>query len=92
MDERYEDEPEQIEADGVDSGPDDRDADLFDEGDGLAACPECGAELYVDAERCEECGVWLTAEHRRGGERPTWKAWVIALALLAFVLLLIFRG
>lgn len=76
----------------VDGGPDDRDADLFDEGDGLAACPACGAELYIDAEKCEECGEWLSAEHRRSAGGPTWKAWVIALALLGLILYLMFRG
>ncbi len=27
-------------------------------------CPECGAELHVDAETCYACGHWLTTVER----------------------------
>ena len=26
-------------------------------------CPECGAEVYEDAEQCVSCGEWITKFH-----------------------------
>jgi len=43
--------------------------DDYEHGDELddeaaGPCPECGAELHVDAEVCNACGYWLTTEDR----------------------------
>ncbi len=35
-----------------------------DEVEQTGPCPECGAELHVDAETCYACGHWLTTAER----------------------------
>lgn len=27
-------------------------------------CPECGAEIYFDSEKCPRCGVWIYEEFK----------------------------
>lgn len=39
------------------------DSDEFDD-EAVGPCPECGAELHVDAEVCNACGYWLTTADR----------------------------
>lgn len=34
------------------------------EHDETGPCPECGADLHVDAEACYACGHWLTTAER----------------------------
>ena len=33
--------------------------------DDVTDCPECGAEIYVIAERCPKCGHWFVESDRR---------------------------
>lgn len=77
----------------VDDGPDDRDADLFDESDDVEACPHCGAEVYIDAEKCPECDNWITSEkhddYRSEEGGAPWYAWVIVVGLVVLFILLI---
>jgi hypothetical protein len=35
------------------------------EDDDVTDCPECGAEIYVIAERCPKCGYWFVEQDRR---------------------------
>jgi predicted amidophosphoribosyltransferase len=58
--------------------------------DDLAWCPECGAEVYLDANRCPACERYITPTLRRRGSR----LWIAAVALvtLAAVLYLILSG
>jgi ribosomal protein S27AE len=42
-------------------------------------CPQCGADVYEDAEQCPRCGAWITADTNPWKGRGWW--WV-ALALL----------
>ena len=78
----------------VDTGPDERDADLLDDGDDVESCPECGGEVYVDSERCPDCGHWLTSGEgshiREDAEGAPWQAWVIVIAVVALILLFVF--
>jgi uncharacterized membrane protein YvbJ len=39
----------------------------FDSGDGddITDCPECGAEIYMIADRCPKCGHWFVEKDRR---------------------------
>lgn len=30
----------------------------------FAPCPECGAEMHVEAEMCPDCGYWLSTAER----------------------------
>ena len=36
-----------------------------DDDDDVTDCPECGAEIYVIAERCPKCGHWFVDQDRR---------------------------
>jgi hypothetical protein len=41
----------------------------------LLACPECGAEIYEEAERCPVCGNYIVHETNVWAGRPTW--WIV---------------
>lgn len=58
------------------------DEDQLDETSETVPCPECGAEIYEDAERCPVCGQYVI--HRRDvwAGRPLW--WIV-LGLLGVV-------
>ena len=65
--------------------------------DGAACgpCPECGAEIDVEAEVCSACGHWLSTAERHqlwdGGSR--WKAALsVGQVVLVVVLVLLFLG
>lgn len=66
----------------------DDDFDSVDVADDVMACPDCGGEVYVDAERCPGCGHWVTDAERmaRSGEDARWVKWAAILLLLVFVL------
>ncbi|MHB1156076.1 MAG: zinc ribbon domain-containing protein [Phycisphaerales bacterium] len=78
-------------------GPDDHDADLFDDELDVIDCPHCGAEIYAYAEKCPRCGSWLAMRHRevkgvsRRRKYRLW-GWGVALLIVAFMLWLIFQG
>ncbi len=42
-------------------GPDEQaDGDLMDDREYVVAkCPNCGSEIYEDADRCNHCGHWV---------------------------------
>jgi predicted nucleic acid-binding Zn ribbon protein len=75
--------------------PWDDDEDWYDDEDDQpedepeAACPECGAAIYLGAEMCPECGYWLTEADRRavqpGASRSLWIKIAAVVALIAFV-------
>ena len=67
-------------------GPEDL-ADLGDDGEAdLEPCPECGAEIYHDADRCPRCGhsVVRGAGADAGKKLPL--LWYLVLALAAGLL------
>ena len=64
-----------------DEGPLDEDLDEFgdDTASTTAPCPECGAEIYDDAEWCPSCRQYITRRTSEWSPRPLW--WV-ALAVV----------
>ena len=59
-------------------------------GDDTAYCPECGAQVYLYADRCPACGAYVTPTLERRGRRAVLAA-VAILVLIAFLWLLLFR-
>lgn len=49
----------------------------------LLPCPECGAEVYEDADRCPKCGNYIIPGRRRRGTAG-WIRWT-ALGLVALI-------
>lgn len=47
-----------------DEGPSDADLRRFGE-NGQAWCPECGEEVFDDADLCTACGAWITGSALR---------------------------
>jgi hypothetical protein len=47
-----------------------------DDGESLTRpCPQCGCDVYEDAERCPLCGEWMTRTRTAWEGRPLW--WII---------------
>lgn len=65
---------------GFDTSPDDQDA--TDE------CPHCGASIYDDAERCSNCGEYLSREDATGRGIPLRVVVVVGVLILIVVALL----
>jgi len=38
-------------------------------------CPNCGVEVYEEAEQCPSCGEWIVAATGALAGRPTW--WIV---------------
>jgi hypothetical protein len=51
-------------------------------------CPNCDAEIYEDAERCPNCGEYVTPSSSLWAGRPAW--WIILgiLGILATIIAL----
>ena len=75
----------------TDHGPDDHDADLFDDLEDVIDCPSCGQEIYAYAERCPACGVWLAMRHRqvKGMERAQYRLWPWVVGAVVVMILLV---
>ena len=54
-----------------------------------AYCPDCGAEVYLYADRCPECGNYITPTLQRRGRR-LFLAVIALLTLAAFLCLVLF--
>lgn len=62
--------------------------DEVDEDEGTLPCPDCGAEVHVEAEACPACGYWITDAERDAGWRDSstsgriraFGLWLLALA------------
>lgn len=64
-----------------DDGPQESDLERFS---GVTVrCPQCGAELYDDAEVCYRCGSAVTGWSDR--ERRVWPAVIVVLLILALL-------
>ena len=60
--------------------------------DDLAYCPDCGAEVYVHANRCPHCGNYITPTlSRKGGGRGLLFAVIAVITLAALVYVTVFR-
>ncbi len=56
-------------------------------------CPECGAEVYEDAEMCPSCGQFITPGARRQWTgRSTWWLLLGLLGIGAVLWVLVFGG
>jgi predicted RNA-binding Zn-ribbon protein involved in translation (DUF1610 family) len=75
MPRRYDDIEDGPDDSDIDDGPDDADIDDGDDSE-TVPCPECGEEVYEDADRCPECGANIIPSASRGAlsGRPWW--WV----------------
>ena len=63
--------------------------------DETGPCPECGAELHVDAETCFACGHWLsTAERHRlwDGDSQVRGAMGVGKVVLIVILIALMTG
>ena len=69
--------------------PDESDQDSDEDPSGTVPCPRCGEDVYEEAERCPNCGEYITAG-AVSSSRPKWLILGVALALLAVLLWLIF--
>ncbi|MFO0954309.1 MAG: zinc-ribbon domain-containing protein [Isosphaeraceae bacterium] len=43
-----------------------------DDDDPTAPCPNCGRDIYDDAEWCPHCGKYLSREEFGSSKRPWW--------------------
>ena len=70
--------------DGEEWSDDDSDAS-----DNRIACPECGGEVYDDADQCSHCGHWILDEERDAADQtrvwPHVVRWVAAGLLAAWL-------
>jgi hypothetical protein len=82
----------------MDDDADESDYSGFDtsdpDDDATAPCPACGAEIYDDAERCPECGHYLTREAAPrhdsvGGLRSKPPLWIIVGAILCIIIVVL---
>lgn len=60
--------------------PDASDQDSDDDASATVSCPNCGQDVYEDADRCPYCNEYITAAS--SGGRPTWLIIAAILALL----------
>ena len=65
----------QFQDDDYDDVDDDPDSELV-------ACPECGDDVYEDAQQCPLCGTYIVHHYNPWSQRPLW--W-IALGLLGII-------
>ncbi len=75
--------------------PDDLDEreypDVDDDEGTTVSCPECGAEVYDDADQCNACGWFLVHDTRVWSGRSYW--WIVLglLGIVAVILALALR-
>ncbi len=53
-------------------------------------CPECGAEMYEDADMCPACGMFLISDTRPWSGKSIWWTILGILGIIAVVLALTF--
>ena len=61
------------------------DDDLSADGEEPAelACPSCGADVMEDAQKCPQCGDWITPVDPAGAG---WRRWLLIAAVLLMLL------
>jgi predicted nucleic acid-binding Zn ribbon protein len=68
--------------------PDESDQDSDDDVSATVPCPNCGRDVYEDADQCPHCGEYITPSASPG--RPTWLIIAAILALLGVLFWLAF--
>ncbi len=75
---------------------DDNWADEYEEFVGATGgCPECGAEIDVEAEACPSCGYWLTTAERHtlwDADSPAKGAMNVGKVVLVAILIALMSG
>jgi predicted RNA-binding Zn-ribbon protein involved in translation (DUF1610 family) len=61
---------------------DDEGEDDLDDDKATDLCPNCGEEIYDDAEQCPHCGHYITEEDH--ASRKSW--WVVAGAVICLAI------
>jgi predicted nucleic acid-binding Zn ribbon protein len=64
-----------LDAEDWDDAEDDDDTDdasWEEEDEPTIACPYCRAEIHEDAQRCPECGHYISEEDQPAQRRPWW--------------------
>jgi len=61
--------------------------------DDTAYCPDCGAEVYLYADRCPKCGNYIMPTVRRESSQRGRAALLAAIAIITLIafLLMLFR-
>ncbi len=72
--------------------PDEEEADDDTEDSYTTPCPECGADVYEDAEQCPVCGHYLTPDTRPLAGRSLGFVLLAAAGILAVLVALIAGG
>ena len=65
--------------------PDEDDGGHDDEAAETRACPNCGAEIYEEAEQCPSCGEYVTFDSRAFSGRPLWWTLLGLIGIVAVV-------
>lgn len=71
----------------IDEGPDEADIARF--GSETVPCPECGAEVYDEAEWCHKCGRVMADPAAAKGAKP-WVLLTVAGLVAAIALFVVF--
>ena len=69
--------------------PDDDYDDVDDDWESeVVTCPECGDDVYEDAQQCPLCGAYIVHHHSPWSDRPLW--WIVlgALGIVATIIAL----
>ena len=53
----------------------DDDDELDEDGAETLPCPECGSQIYEEAEQCPICGAYITFDRGLWTNRPWW--WIL---------------
>jgi hypothetical protein len=81
--------------DEIDEDPDDADIERLDHES--AYCPDCGTEVWDDAEICPRCRSYIggNASHKRpeeGGLTRRWKQALVVVLIIVAMLVIWFRS
>jgi hypothetical protein len=73
--------------------PDPSDQDAEDDPDAtIISCPQCGADVFDEADVCPRCGSFILHEQTVGNRRPIWLLIAVIVCLAIVVLVWTRRG
>jgi len=78
------DEGDWYEEDGFDDGQDEAESEAEEADAELLGCPECGAMVYEETQRCPQCGEWIMPLAAASRPGRMWLV-VVVLAIVALV-------